>query len=93
MEEKDKQGGPIIVELTEEGQRNEVMIADRNLSIEKKDLEMKDIFINPDMTLAERKADFDLRQERNKRNKRNKELSNEPFRWGIRGNELTKIRK
>jgi hypothetical protein len=77
--------GPILVELAEVSLRNPVLLAAKKLKTSKDHM---DVYISPDLTEAERRLDFELRQERNKLNSQlGKEV---PFRYGIRGNQLNK---
>ena len=51
----------------------------------------KQIYINPDLTESERIMDHELRVERNKLNANLDQ--NSPFRFGIRGNDIVKVKK
>ena len=80
--------GPILVELAEVSLRNPVLLAAKKLKTSKDHM---DVYISPDLTEAERRLDYELRQERNKLNT---QLGKEsPFRYGIRGNQLQKFKK
>ena len=80
--------GPIIVEFKEIYDRNSVLKSAKVLrTIEG----YKKIYINPDLTESERIMDHELRTERNKLNGNLDQ--NSPFRFGIRGNDVVKIKK
>ena len=85
---KDDGTGPIIVEFKEIHERNEVL---RSTKILRTTEGYKEIFINPDLTESERLMDLELRKKRKELNDQLK--SDSPFRYGIRGNELVKIKK
>ena len=80
---------PVIVTLDANVNRNIVLGAARKLlSIQA----YKGVYINPDMTEAQRYLDFQLRSERKRLNE--EESSNmQPFRWGIRGENLRRFKK
>lgn len=83
-----KSPGPIIIELSDAKDKLPILTAAKKLrSIE----EYKSIYINPDLTDAERKLDFDLRTQRNKLNEEIKG-KNEQFRYGIRNNAVVKVK-
>jgi hypothetical protein len=80
---------PIIAVLPENCERNKVLLATREL---RKNVNYTNVFINPDMTLAERQIDSQIRKERNKKNLLLLEIEpNSPFRWCIRRNEVIKL--
>ncbi len=79
---------PIIVEIVDANEKKTILSYSRKL---RSDSNFKNVYINPDMTEAERKLDYDLRMRRNDLNKHLP--ADSPFRFGIRGNEVTKIRK
>jgi len=78
--------GPILVGLSDTSERNPVLIAARKLRIKN---DMKNIYVSPDMTEAQRLEDYQLRKKRNELNNSRKE--NEPFRYAIRGNTIVKF--
>ena len=80
---------PVIITLNQEINRNIILKAAKNLyNINK----FKGIFINPDLTEAERPLDKQLRLKRNELNEEEIE-KNQPFRWGIRGDKVIRFAK
>ena len=80
--------GPIIVEFKEIYDRNSVL---KSAKILRTKNGYKQIYINPDLTESERIMDHELRVERNKLNANLDQ--NSPFRFGIRGNDIVKVKK
>ena len=79
--------GPIIVELGDVSFRNPLLIAAKKL---RETEAYKSVCISPDLTEAQRSLDYDLRKKRNKAN--NIPAEDSPFRYGIRRNQLLKIK-
>ena len=52
----------------------------------------KGIYINPDLTEAERLLDKQLRSKRNELNIEESK-NNKPFRWGVRGDKVVRFAK
>ena len=50
----------------------------------------KSVYVNPDLTEAERLDDYELRRKRDELN--GKRADNEPFRYAIRGNNVVKLK-
>ena len=78
--------GPILVGLNDTSERNPVLVAARKL---RNKSEMKNIYVSPDMTEAQRLEDYQLRKKRNELNNGRKD--NEPFRYAIRGSTIVKF--
>jgi hypothetical protein len=79
--------GPIIVELPDSSYRNPLLVASRQL---RSTATYDKVFINPDLTEAERSLDFKLRTERNRLNAT---LTPESlFRYHIRSSEIVKFK-
>lgn len=85
---KNDKPGPILLELKEAADRNVVLKAAQKL---RENINTKAIFFNPDLTEAERLLDYQLRKER--KNLNEKLDSSSPFRYGIRGNQIVKIKR
>lgn len=83
-----KKEAPILLELKNGVNRNLVLKSAQKLRDNK---ETKNIYFNPDLTQAQKLQDYNLRKERNDKNKDLPE--NSPFRYGIRGNQVVKIKK
>ena len=84
--------GPVLVELTNDIERNEVLIAAKTL----KDVtgKFEKVYINPDMSPEERILHKKLIKERNENNnqlKETKQLDN-PYRYVIRDGTVKKIK-
>lgn len=83
-----KYPAPILVELSSEKDKISVLAAAKSL----RDLsEYKNVYINPDLTESQRaiqKELIELRKSKNEDEKRN----NQPFRWGIRGNQVRRFK-
>ena len=77
----------IIIKLSNVSFRNPLLLAAKRLR-EKEGY--KSIYISPDLTEAQRSLGYDLRNERNEPN--SKLAEDFPFRYGIRGNQLVKIK-
>jgi hypothetical protein len=79
--------GPILVELSDAAIRNPLLLAAKKL---RESESHKSVFISPDLTEAERSLDYELRKQRKEANEKLEQ--NSPFRYGIRGNQLVKIK-
>ena len=88
LRSKSDKPGPILIELSEESERNSLLISAKKL---RSDEQQKNIYISPDLTEAQRLQDFKLRSERNELNAARNE--NDPFWFGIRGNQIIKFKK
>lgn len=80
--------GPIIVELSNDSERNPLLLAAKKLRSSER---YEKIYISPDLTEAQRKEEYDLRQLRNELN--SKLDADSPFRYGIRGDRCKPIPK
>ena len=78
---------PIIVELSDVSFRNPLLLEAKRLREKEGYIS---IYNSPDLTKAQRSLDYDLRKKRNEANSTLEEDS--PFRFGIRGNQLVKIK-
>lgn len=79
---------PVLVEFPEEENVITILAASYN---KRKDKQMENIFINRDLTEAQRLQEFELRKQKRELNGKLKEDSE--FYYGIRRNQLTKITK
>ncbi len=80
---------PVIITLKEHINRNTILKAAKSLKNTNK---FNGIFINPDLTEAERTLDKQLRLKRNELNEEEKG-KHQPFRWGIRGDKVIRFSK
>lgn len=88
---------PVVIEFNSREDRNEMLRKARVLR-KSDDPDMTRIFVNPDLTLAERVKEKQLREERNKKNKELDELrSKDPTKYnyyfGIRNGKVKRIQK
>ena len=86
-----KSSTPLLIELPDSSDKLEILKAAKQL---KNSTNFESVYINPDQNESERKITKELVLERNKLNndlKLRGELNN-PFRYGIRNNEVKKIK-
>ena len=79
---------PILVGLSEQSERNPLLLAAKKLRVLE---QYKTVYISPDLTDAERLDDYNLRKQRDEMN-RSREADT-PFRYAIRGNSIIKINR
>ena len=79
--------GPILVELPYKEDRKLVLTASRAL---RSSSTFKNVYINPDLTPAQKRLDSELRKERDVLNSPVK--LDDPFRWGIRRNRVVRVK-
>lgn len=79
---------PIIVECCKDEPQRNVLLSGVRL-LKKTNNNLKGIYINPDLTEAERKLSYELRQERNKKN--DELMAQTDYYYGIRNNRIVKI--
>lgn len=79
---------PLLVELPSREDRIPVLAASKTLH---RNGTFENVYINPDLTVAERRLDAKLREERNEKNKEI-DLNYSEFRYGIRRKRVVKVR-
>jgi len=87
LRSKSNKPGPVLVGLSDAADRNPLLLKAKKL----RELgEYKSVYVCPDLTEAQRLEDQELRKRRDELNKNRKE--GDPFRYAIRGNQITKFK-